>query len=241
MIERLQKYLASVGIASRRKCEELILHGHIRVNNSVVTKLGTKIDPQKDIVEVKGKLIRYKEKKRYSYILLNKPKGYLTSLSDPFGRPTVLDLLKGIKERVYPVGRLDFNSEGILILTNDGDLAYALTHPAKEVEKVYIVKVKGIPSPEKLKILSGGVVLENNYRISPCSIYLLKITNGNAILKIKIREGKKRQIRKMGEYIGHFVLKLRRTQLGPIYLKGVKPGEYRYLNKEEIKSLKKTI
>jgi len=241
MIERLQKYLASVGIASRRKCEELILHGHIRVNNSVVTKLGTKIDPQKDIVEVKGKLIRYKEKKRYSYILLNKPKGFLTSLSDPFGRPTVLDLLKGIKERVYPVGRLDFNSEGILILTNDGDLAYALTHLAKEVEKVYIVKVKGIPSPEKLKILSGGVVLENNYRISPCSIYLLKITNGNAILKIKIREGKKRQIRKMGEYIGHFVLKLRRTQLGPIYLKGVKPGEYRYLNKEEIKSLKKTI
>jgi len=241
MIERLQKYLASVGIASRRKCEELILHGHIRVNNSVVTKLGTKIDPQKDIVEVKGKLIRYKEKKRYSYILLNKPKGFLTSLSDPFGRPTVLDLLKSIKERVYPVGRLDFNSEGILILTNDGDLAYALTHPAKEVEKVYIVKVKGIPSPEKLKILSGGVVLENNYRISPCSIYLLKITNGNAILKIKIREGKKRQIRKMGEYIGHFVLKLRRTQLGPIYLKGVKPGEYRYLNKEEIKSLKKTV
>jgi len=241
MIERLQKYLASVGIASRRKCEELILHGHIRVNNSVVTKLGTKIDPQKDIVEVKGKLIRYKEKKRYSYILLNKPKGFLTSLSDPFGRPTVLDLLKGIKERVYPVGRLDFNSEGILILTNDGDLAYTLTHPAKEVEKVYIVKVKGIPSPEKLKILSGGVVLENNYRISPCSIYLLKITNGNAILKIKIREGKKRQIRKMGEYIGHFVLKLRRTQLGPIYLKGVKPGEYRYLNKEEIKSLKKTV
>jgi len=240
MIERLQKYLASVGIASRRKCEELILHGHIRVNNSVVTKLGTKIDPQKDIVEVKGKLIRYK-KKRYSYILLNKPKGFLTSLSDPFGRPTVLDLLKSIKERVYPVGRLDFNSEGILILTNDGDLAYALTHPAKEVEKVYIVKVKGIPSPEKLKILSKGVALENNYRISPCNIYLLKITNGNAILKIKIREGKKRQIRKMGEYIGHFVLKLRRTQLGPIYLKGVKPGEYRYLNKEEIKSLKKTI
>jgi len=241
MIVRLQKYLAGAGIASRRKCEELILQRQVRVNNSVVTKLGTKVDPQKDIVEVKGKLIKYKEKKQYSYILLNKPKGYLTSLSDPFGRPTVLDLLKGVKERVYPVGRLDFNSEGILILTNDGELAYALTHPAKEVEKVYIVKVKGIHSPEKLKILSKGVVLENNYRISPCNIYLLKITNGNAILKIKIREGKKRQIRKMGEYIGHFVLKLRRTQLGPISLKGVKPGEYRYLNKEEIKSLNKII
>ena len=241
MIERLQKYLAGAGIASRRKCEEFIIQGQVRVNDSVITKLGTKIDPQKDIVEVKGKLIKYKEKKQYSYILLNKPKGYLTSLSDPFGRPTVLDLLKGVKERVYPVGRLDFNSEGILILTNDGELAYALTHPAKEVEKVYIVKVKGIPSLEKLKILSQGVTLENNYKISPCNIYLLKITNGNAILKIRIREGKKRQIRKMGEYIGHFVLKLRRTQLGPIYLKGVKPGEYRYLNKEEIKSLKKII
>ena len=241
MIERLQKYLAGAGIASRRKCEDLIIQGQVRVNNSVVTKLGTKVDPQKDIVEVKGKLIKYKEKKQYSYILLNKPKGYLTSLSDSFGRPVVLDLLKGVKERVYPIGRLDFNSEGILILTNDGELTYALTHPAKEVEKVYIVKVKGIPTPEKLKILSKGVVLENNYRISPCNIYLLKISNGNAILKIKIREGKKRQIRKMGEYIGHFVLKLRRIQLGPIFLKGVKPGEYRYLNKEEIKNLKKIV
>jgi 23S rRNA pseudouridine2605 synthase/16S rRNA pseudouridine516 synthase len=241
MIERLQKYLAVAGIASRRKCEELILQGQVRVNNSVVTKLGTKVDPQKDIVEVKGKLVKYIEKKDYSYILLNKPKGYLTSLSDPFGRPLVLDLLKGVKERVYPVGRLDFNSEGLLILTNDGELTYALTHPAKEVEKVYIVKVKGIPSSEKLKILSKGVTLKSNYKISPCNIYLLKITNGNAILKIKIREGKKRQIRKMGEYIGHFVSKLRRTQLGPISLKGVKPGEYRYLNKEEIKSLKKIV
>jgi 23S rRNA pseudouridine2605 synthase/16S rRNA pseudouridine516 synthase len=241
MIERLQKYLAGAGIASRRKCEELILQGQVRINNFVVTKMGTKVDPEKDTIEVMGKLIKYKEKKHFSYILLNKPKGYLTSLSDPFGRPIVLDLLKDIKERVYPVGRLDFNSEGLLILTDDGELTHTLTHPAKEVEKVYIVKVKGIPSSEKLKILSKGVVLENNYRISPCKIYLLKITNGNATLKIKIREGKKRQIRKMGEYIGHFILKLRRTQLGPISIKGVKPGEYRYLNKDEIKSLKKII
>lgn len=241
MIERLQKYLAGAGVDSRRKCEELIVQGQVEINNTVVTKLGTKIDPQKDNVKVNGKLIKYTEKKLFSYILLNKPKGYLTSLSDPFGRPIVLDLLKDIKERVYPVGRLDFNSEGLLILTDDGELTHALTHPAKEVEKVYIVKVKGIPSSEKLKTLSKGVVLENNYRLSPCKIYLLKITNGNAILKIKIREGKKRQIRKMGEYIGHFILKLRRTQLGPISLKGVKPGEYRYLNKEEIRSLKKIV
>lgn len=241
MVERLQKYLAGAGISSRRKCEELILQGQVRVNKSVITKLGTKVDPQKDMIEVEGKLVKYEEKKHYSYILLNKPKGYLTSLSDPFGRAVILDLLKDVKERVYPVGRLDFNSEGLLILTNDGELAYALTHPSKEVEKVYIVKVKGIPSPEKLRTLSKGVILEDNYRILPCNIYLLKITNGNAILKIKIREGKKRQIRKMGEYMGHFILKLRRTQLGPITLKGVKPGEYRYLNKEEIKSLKKII
>jgi 23S rRNA pseudouridine2605 synthase len=241
MVERLQKYLAGAGIDSRRKCEELILQGQVRVNNSVINELGTKIDPKKDKIEVKGKLIKYKENKHYSYILLNKPKGYLTSLSDPFGRPTVLDLLKDIKERVYPVGRLDYNSEGLLILTNDGELTHALTHPAKEVEKVYIVKVKGIPSSEKLKTLSKGVTLKNNYKISPCNIYLLNTINGNAILKIKIKEGKKRQIRKMAEYIGHFVLKLKRIQTGPISLIGVKPGEYRYLNKQEIGSLKKMI
>ena len=241
MIERLQKYLAGAGIDSRRKCEELILQGQVRVNNFVVTELGTKIDPKKDRIVVKDKLIKYKENKHYSYILLNKPKGYLTSLSDPFGRPTVLDLLKDIKERVYPVGRLDFNSEGLLILTNDGELTHALTHPAKEVEKVYIVKVRGIPSSEKLKTLSKGVILKNDYKISPCNIYLLKIIKGNAILKIKIKEGKKRQIRKMAEYIGHFVLKLTRIQTGPISLKGTKPGKYRHLSKEEIKSLKKIV
>ena len=241
MIERLQKYLAGTGIDSRRKCEELILQGQVRVNNSVITELGTKIDPKKDKIEVKDKLIKYKENKHYSYILLNKPKGYLTSLSDPFGRPTVLDLLKDIKERVYPVGRLDYNSEGLLILTNDGELTHALTHPTKEVEKIYIVKVKGIPSSEKLKILSKGVTFKNNYRIAPCHIYLLNTINGNAILKIKIKEGKNRQIRKMAEYIGHFVLKLKRIQTGPISLTGVKPGEYRYLNKQEIGSLKKMI
>ena len=241
MIERLQKYLAGAGIASRRKCEELILQGLVEVNNSVVTELGTKVDPKKDKIKLDGKLIKYKEKKHYLYILLNKPKGYLTSLSDPFGRKTVMDLLKDVKERVHPVGRLDYNSEGLLILTNDGELTNALTHPSKEVEKVYIVKLKGIPSSENLKILSKGVTLKNNYKLSPCSVYLINTINGNAILKIKIKEGKKRQIRKMAEYIGHFVLKLRRIQTGPISLKGVKPGEYRYLNKEEIKSLKKIV
>jgi len=241
MYERLQKYLARAGIDSRRRCEELILQGDVRVNHSVVTKLGTKIDPQKDIIEVKGKLIKFIEKKEYTYILLNKPKGFLTSLYDPYNRPTILELLKDIKERIYPVGRLDFNSEGLLLLTDDGELTYALTHPSREIEKTYIVKVKGNPSLENLKLLSKGIMLKNDYKISPCKIYLLKIMNGNAILKIKLREGKKRQIRRMGEYIGHPVLELRRVQIGPIYLKGIKPGKYRYLNKEEINSLKKIV
>jgi len=241
MYERLQKYLARAGIDSRRKCEELILQGYIRVNHSVVIKLGTKIDPQKDIIEVKGKLVKLIEKKKYTYILLNKPKGYLTSLYDPYNRQTILDLLKDIKKGIYPVGRLDFNSEGLLLLTDDGELTYALTHPSKGIEKTYIVKVKGVPSLKKLRLLSEGRVLENDYNISPCKIYLLKVMNANAILKIKLKEGKKRQIRKMGEYIGHPVLELRRVQIGPIYLKGIKPGEYRYLNRQEINSLKKIV
>lgn len=241
MQERLQKYLSKMGINSRRKCEELILQGYVQVNNIVVSKMGMKIDPEKDIIKVRGKLVSFEKKKKYIYILLNKPEGYLTTLYDPYNRPIILDLLKDIKERIYPIGRLDFNSEGLLLLTNDGELTYALTHPSKEIEKTYIAKVKGVPSSEKLKILSKGVVLEKNYRISPCTIKLLEIRNNNAILKIKIKEGKKRQIRKMAEYIGHFVLKLRRIQTGPISLKGVKPGEYRYLNKEEIKSLKKIV
>jgi len=238
MQERLQKYLSRVGIASRRKGEELILQGQIRVNNQLVTRLGTKIDPQKDVVEVKGKKVKFIRQQKYTYILLNKPKGYLTSLYDPYQRPTILDLLPGVKERVYPVGRLDYNSEGLLLLTNDGEITYTLTHPSHKVEKTYIVKVKGIPSDEKLKLLSQGVVLKNNYQILPCKIYRLQTTKENTVLKIKIREGKKRQIRKMGEYLGHPVIELRRIQMGPLQLKGLKPGEYRYLKQKEIESLK---
>jgi 23S rRNA pseudouridine2605 synthase/16S rRNA pseudouridine516 synthase len=241
MYERLQKYLARAGIDSRRRCEELILQGYVRVNNSVITKLGIKINPQKDIIEVKGKLVKFIEKKKYTYILLNKPKGFITSLHDPYNRPTILELLKDIKERIYPIGRLDFNSEGLLILTDDGELTYALTHPSKEIEKTYIVKVKGVPSLKKLNILSKGIILENNYKILPCNIHMLKTISDNAILKIKLREGKKRQIRRMFEYIGHPVLKLRRIQIDSIRLKGVKSGEYRHLNKQEIGSLKKII
>ncbi len=241
MYERLHKYLARAGIASRRKCEELILQGLVRVNHQIVTKLGTKIDSQKDIIEVKGKIVKILNHKKHIYILLYKPKGYLTSLYDPYNRPTILDLLKGVNERIYPVGRLDYNSEGLLLLTNDGEITYALTHPSKKIEKTYIAKVKGVPSLKKLKLLSEGIMLENNYKISPCEIHLIKIINGNAVLKIKIKEGKKRQIRKMGEYIGHPVLELKRIQMGTIRLRDLKPGEYRYLNKQEIENLKKIL
>lgn len=243
MYERLQKYLARAGIASRRKCEELIQQGKVKVNQRVVTKLGTKIDPQKDIVEVKGKKLKYEEKD-YLYIILNKPKGYLTTLYDPHKRPTILDLLTRVEKRVYPCGRLDFNSEGLVFLTNDGEVAYALTHPSKKIEKTYLVKVQGIPDQEKLLTLARGVKLtmgEKNMKLLSCKIYKLETNNGNTYLKIKIREGKKRQIRKMMEYIGHKVLELKRIQIGPLKLGRLKRGEFKYLNKKEIDTLRKFL
>ena len=238
MQERIQKYLARVGIDSRRKCEELILAGKVEVNRSVVKELGMKIDAQRDMIRVNGKIIKYVVNKELVYILLNKPSGYLTTLADPGNRRTILDLLKNVKVRIHPIGRLDYRSEGLLILTNDGDLTYHLTHPSKGIEKTYIAEVKGNPPKEKLDILTRGITLKDYYRISPCKIKKLETKKENAILKIQIREGKKRQIRRMGEYIGHRVLKLRRIQMGPIYLKGVKPGEYRHLNKKEVQGLK---
>jgi len=239
MDERIQKYLARAGVASRRKCEELILSGDVEINHFIVTELGKKINPEKDLIRVKGRIVKYIENKQYLYILLNKPVGYLTTLSDPGERPTVLDLLKDIKTRIHPIGRLDYHSEGLLLLTNDGDLTYHLTHPSKGIEKTYIAEVKGIPTQERIDILTRGLILKDNYKISPCKIIRLKSKNKNAILKIKIREGKKRQIRRMGDYIGHRVLKLKRIQIGPIFLHKLKPGEYRHLNMREIESLKK--
>jgi len=243
MYERLQKYLARAGIASRRKCEEFIRKGKIKVNQQVVNKLGIKIDPQKDIVEFNGKRIKY-EGKEYVYIILNKPKGYLTTLKDPYKRPTILDLLTRIEERVYPCGRLDFNSEGLIFLTNDGEVAYALSHPSKKIEKTYLVKVQGVPEQEKLQILTRGVRLneeDRTIRLLPCKIFRLKITHGHTYLKVKIWEGKKRQIRKMMDYIGYKVLELKRIQIGPIKLGRLREGEYRYLNKREVTTLKKFL
>ena len=238
MIERLQKYLAGAGVDSRRKCETLILEGAVEVNHKIVTELGTKIDPQNDLVKVNGKTIKSFKQKKLTYVLLNKPVGYLTTLSDPQNRPTIMDLVEDINVRIHPIGRLDYYSEGLLILSNDGDLTYHLTHPSKGIEKTYIAELKGNPEEEKLDRLRKGVTLWDNYKIMPCKINRIKVKKGNAVLKIKIKEGKKRQIRRMGEFIRHRVIKLKRIQMGPILLGNLKTGKYRELNDNEIRKLK---
>jgi len=240
---RLQKYLAKIGIGSRRKCEKFIQQGKVKVNQNIVTELGIKIDPKNDVIEVNGTKIEYK-KEEYIYIILNKPRGYLTTLSDPYQRPIIKDLLTNIKKRIYPCGRLDFNSEGLVFLTNDGELAYNLMHPSRKIEKTYIVKVKGNPDQGKLDRLAKGITLVEEKKIInllPCQISRLKADKKNTYLKIKIREGKKRQIRRMMKYIGLEVLELKRIQIGLLKLGRLKSGEFRYLNKKEINILKEFI
>ncbi|MBO8137900.1 MAG: rRNA pseudouridine synthase [Desulfotomaculum sp.] len=233
-MERLQKFMAHAGVASRRKCEELILEGRVRVNGKVVKELGVKIHPDKDKVYVDGRLIRRKEKK--VYLVMNKPRGYVSTVKDERGRKTVLDLLDNVKERVYPVGRLDYNSEGLLILTNDGELANALTHPRHQIAKTYRVRVEGVPSMDKLERLAYGVKLEDGVT-SPANVSLLDVRNGNALLEITIREGKNRQVRRMCEHIGHPVKRLVRTRIGPLELRKMNCGEVRELTGKELKEL----
>lgn len=238
MLERLQKIISMAGVASRRHAEEMILEGRITVNGKVIRKLGTKADPERDHIKVDGKLINPRQPK--TYILLNKPKGYITSLKDTEGRPTVMDLLKGIKTRVYPVGRLDFDTEGLLLLTNDGDLAHAVMHPKKEIKKTYYVKVKGILEEKDIEILRRGIKLEG-ILTSPANVKRIKKTNENSWIEMTIHEGKKRQIRRMLEKIGHPVLKLKRVRIGFLDLKGIEPGRYRYLTNEEVSRLKNLL
>lgn len=235
-MERLHKFMARAGVASRRQCEELIARGRVKINGRVITTLGLKIDPLKDRVEVDGRPLARPEKK--VYLLLNKPAGYVTTVKDPRGRAKVTDLLRGIKQRVYPVGRLDYDTEGLLLLTNDGDLAYALTHPRHEVPKTYLARVKGVPAPEKLKALARGVPLEDG-PTAPARVRLVSDKGGNGLLEITIHEGRNRQVRRMCEHIGHPVLALRRVRIGPLELGGLKPGQYRHLTFREVARLKK--
>ena len=239
--ERLQKIIAAAGVASRRRAEELITSGRVQVNGKMITELGTKADLEQDHIRVDGKLLRGPE--RYSYIVLNKPKGYVTTVSDPEKRPTVMDLVRSVRGRVYPVGRLDWASEGLLLLTNDGELANALMKASSNVPKTYVVKVAGQPEEAKLEKLRRGVSIAEKggrrVRTAPARIKLIR-EGDNPWLEVTIVEGRNRQIRKMFEEVGHHVEKIRRVQYGPLSL-DVPPGEFRSLSLEEVAKLKRAV
>lgn len=234
---RLQKYLAEAGIASRRKCEELILSGKVLVNDVLVTELGTKVNTEKDVVKYNGNVVKPVEEK--VYILLNKPIGYVTTAKDQFNRDTVLDLVK-IKERVVPVGRLDMYTSGALLLSNDGEFVNKLTHPRNEINKTYNVTVKGIISKDDVEKLSNGVTLDDGYVTKPAKVKILKIDDEKDISRIQIviHEGKNRQVRRMCESIEKKVLALHRSKIGNLEVKNLKLGTWRYLTAKEINSLK---
>jgi len=237
-LERLQKIISAAGVASRRKAEELITSGHVQVNGKVVTELGSKADPEADHIRVNGKLLQGAQ--RHVYLLLNKPKGYVTTMSDPQKRPTVMDLIRGIKGRVYPVGRLDYASEGLLLLTNDGDLAHRLMKAASHVPKTYVVKVAGTPKEEALAKLRTGVSIATDdgkrVRTGPASVRVVKEA-ANPWYEITLIEGRNRQIRRMFEAVGHHVEKIKRVRYGPLTL-DVPPGHFRSLTLKEIERVK---
>jgi len=234
MQQRLQKILAKAGIASRRKAEELIKEGKVRVDGKVVTEMGTKVDPDAQDIECDGIHVAAREKK--IYILLHKPAGFLSTVHDPQGRPIVTDLLPQVKERVYPVGRLDLDTEGALLLSNDGELAQKILHPSHEVNKTYVAKVKGKPNTKKLAALSRGITLEGR-KTWPADIEVLQTEPQTTTIKIIIHEGRKRQVRKMFDAVGHPVLQLKRTAYGQLELGDLRPGKYRFLSPEDIKMI----
>lgn len=234
-LERLQKYMAGHGLASRRACEEIIASGRVKVNGRTITEMGYSVDPSRDRVEVDGRVLRKPEKK--IYIMINKPRGYLTSLRDPGGRKIVTDLLNDVNERVFPVGRLDYDSEGMLLLTNDGDLAFRLTHPGHMAEKTYRVRMKGIPGRRELEALSRGMMLDDGMT-APARVSFIDDRDGNALIEISVTEGRNRQVRRMFEALGYEVLRLKRTSMGGLHLGELKPGQYRHLKDSEVKTLK---
>lgn len=232
---RLQKYISNAGICSRRKAEELITSGKVSVNETVVTELGTKVDSDTDIVKVNGKKIKCEQE--HVYILLNKPVGYVTTVDDQFDRPIVLDLVKGVKEKLIPVGRLDMYTSGALILTNDGDFIYRVTHPKNEVKKTYNVTLIGEVTDEEVNQLRTGVKIDD-YVSGKALVRILKIDKEKNIsrLEITIHEGKNREVRKMCNAIGKKVIALHRAKVGNLDVKSLKIGEWRYLTEDEIKS-----
>ena len=239
---RLQKILSTAGISSRRASEALILEGRVTVNGAPVTELGSKADPDVDDIRVDGRRVKTAQARRY--ILMYKPRGYITTRSDPEQRPTVLDLLNkgGVREYVYPVGRLDYESEGLLLLTSDGDLADKLMHPSHAVPREYHVRVRGVPSAGTIDRLARGVVLDGR-KTQPAEVGIVKLidstTGQDAILSVLIHEGRNRQVRRMCEAVGHRVSRLKRVRIGPITDDDIRPGEFRDLSEKEVAALKR--
>jgi 23S rRNA pseudouridine2605 synthase len=230
---RLQKIISDAGVTSRRKAEGLIQSGRVRVNGKVITELGSKADPERDEIQVNGNRIEPLQQR--VVVLVYKPDGYITSLRDPEGRPTVTTLVDEIPVRLYPIGRLDYHTEGLLLMTNDGQLAQRIEHPSHSIDKIYTAKVKGIPDGHLLNKIRKGILLEGRKTL-PARVRVLE-TRKNAWIEITIREGRQNQIRKMFEAIGHPVLKLRREAIAFLDIQGMKPGEYRFLSGDEIQKL----
>jgi pseudouridine synthase len=233
-LERIQKILSKAGIASRREAERMVLEGRVSVNGKVVGTLGFKADPFRDHIKVDGRLTHLEPK---VILLLNKPRGYLSTVKDPKGRLTIMDLLKNVHWRIYPVGRLDFDAEGLLLLTNDGDLAHLLSHPRFSVPKTYLVKVAGVPEEKKLIRLKRGVMLEDG-EAKAVSCSLVRQREKNSWVRVVVTEGRNRLVKRMFSAIGHTVLKLKRVEYGPIQLGDLPFGQFRYLKPEEIEKLR---
>jgi pseudouridine synthase len=237
-LERIQKILAKSGIASRREAERMVVEGRVSVNGKIVETLGFKADPSRDHIKVDGKRLAPFEPK--VILLLNKPRGYLSTVKDPKGRPTIMDLLKSVKWRVYPVGRLDFDAEGLLLLTNDGDLAHLFSHPRFSIPKTYLVKVAGVPEEKKLNRLGRGVMLEDG-EAKAVSCSLIRQREKNSWVRVVVTEGRNHLVKRMFSVIGHTVLKLKRIEYGPIRLGDLPFGQFRYLTPEEMEKIKRLM
>jgi 23S rRNA pseudouridine2605 synthase len=235
--ERLQKLLAHAGIASRRRSEQLIIEGRVTVNGAVITELGTKADPERDHIKVDGKRVGGAE--HLVYLAMNKPKSCMTTVSDPEGRPTVMDLLRGVKARVYPVGRLDYASEGLLLLTNDGEFAKRITSAAKHVVKIYVVKTKGSLTQAQEEKFREGVPLEGK-KTAPAGLKLIRRAE-NPWYEVRLIEGRQNQIRLMFKHFGRLVEKLRRVRIGFLELGSLEPGEFRHLTRAEVARFRKML
>ncbi len=237
-MERLHKVVASAGVCSRRAAERLMEQGRVRVNGHLVTRPGTQVDPSRDTIVVDGKRLR-KTSQQKIYLMLNKPKGCVTTLADPEGRPTVGDLIRGVRSRVFPVGRLDFDSEGLLLVTNDGDLARDLMHPGTGVEKTYTVKVRGRPGEDALRRLTRGITLDGRWaRSSRLRLVKSAGSSANSWLEVTVTEGRKHLVRRLLQSVGHPVLKLRRTRYDGIRLGKLAPGAFRHLTPRELAGLR---